>query len=138
MVDGTVALHTEPRMSKGTASLAWPRMSLSRTTTQPAIIHPYYQAEVYAKVSGYLKELNTDIGQPVDAGSVLGTIAVPEMGKSREKREATVRRLQADEKRAAAEITVAQANTESAAASLGESLASLLREKGCQEILDGI
>jgi RND family efflux transporter MFP subunit len=101
------------------------RTTLRRTTTQPATIRAYYQAEVYAKVAGYLEELKADIGQHVDAGAVLGTIAVPELVKSREKQEATIRRLQADEKRAAAEITVAQANVESAKAALEQARADV-------------
>jgi hypothetical protein len=39
---------------------------------------------VYAKVAGCLEERNADIGQQVDAGTVLGTVAVPEVVKSRE------------------------------------------------------
>jgi RND family efflux transporter MFP subunit len=101
------------------------KTTLRRTTTQPATIRANYQAEVYAKVGGYLKELNADIGQEVDAGAVLATIAVPEMVKSREKQEADIRRLQADEKRAAAEITVAEANAESAQAVLEQAEADV-------------
>jgi len=101
------------------------RVPLRRTTTQPAIVHAYFQAEIYAKVAGYLEELNADIGQQVDAGRVLATIAVPEMERSREKQEATIRRLKADEKRAAAEITVAQAGVESAKAALEQARADV-------------
>jgi len=101
------------------------RTSLTRTTTQPATIHAYYQAEVYAKVAGYLEELNADIGDQIEGGTVLGTIAVPEMVKSREKQQATIRRLQADEERAAAEITVAEANVESARAALEQARANV-------------
>ncbi len=101
------------------------KTTLRRTTTQPASIHAYYQAEVYAKVGGYLEELNVDIGEQVDAGAVLATIAVPEMLKSREKLEATIRRLQADEKRAVAEISVAQANAESAKAATEQAQADV-------------
>jgi RND family efflux transporter MFP subunit len=101
------------------------RTSLRRTTTQPATVHAYYQAEMYAKVGGYLKELNADIGQQVDAGTVLATIAVPELVKSRQRQEATVRHMQADEKRAEAGITVAGANVESAAAALEQARADV-------------
>jgi RND family efflux transporter MFP subunit len=101
------------------------KISLARTTTQPATIHAYHQAEVYAKVAGYLEELNVDIGQKVEAGTVLATIAVPEMAKAREKQQAAVRHLQADEKRAGAEITVAQANAESAQAALEQARADV-------------
>ena len=101
------------------------KTSLRRTTKQPATIHAYYQAEVYAKVAGYLKQLHVDIGQQVDAGTVLGTIAVPEMVKSSERQQATVDRLRADQKRAEAEITVAEANVESADALLVQAKAQL-------------
>jgi RND family efflux transporter MFP subunit len=101
------------------------RKALQRTTTQPATVHAYHQAEIYAKVVGYLEKLNADIGQRVTAGSVLGVIAMPEMVKSRERQEATVRRLQADEKRAEAQIVVAQANAESAAALLEQARADV-------------
>ncbi len=94
------------------------KTSLRRTTTQPATVRAFYQAEIYAQVAGYLDELSADIGQQVDLDTELGTIAVPELHKSRQRQEATIRRLEAEEKRAAAEITVAQANAESAAALL--------------------
>ena len=101
------------------------RTALERTTTQPAIVHAYHQAEIYAKVAGYLEKLNVDIGQQVDADTVLGVISVPEMVKSSERQEATVRRLEADEKRAEAQIIVAEANAESAAAVLEQARADV-------------
>ena len=101
------------------------RTTLRRTTAQPASIHAYYQAELYAKVGGYLEALNADIGEHVDAGAVLATIAVPELVKSRERQEATIRQLEADEKRAVAEISVAEANAESAQATLEQAQADV-------------
>jgi RND family efflux transporter MFP subunit len=106
-------------------TLAPEKTTLRRTTTQPASIHAYYQAELYAQIGGYLEALNADIGQEVDADAVLATIAVPEMVKSRERQEATIRRLQADEKRAAAEVTVAEANAKSAQAALEQARAEV-------------
>lgn len=100
------------------------RKTLSRSTTQPATVHAYHQAELFSKVAGYLKELKIDadidsefdIGSEVDAGQVLAVIDVPEMEKAREKQEATIRKLKADERRAeafsklaAVNVTVAEA-----------------------------
>jgi len=109
----------------GVTTILPQRTSAHRTTTQPATIHAYYQAELYAKASGYLAELNADIGQEVDAGTVLCRIAVPEMDKAREKQEATIRQLQAEEKRAAAEVAVAEAAVESSKALLEQSRADV-------------
>lgn len=91
-------------------------ITLRRTTTQPATVHAYHQAELYAKVAGYLAELHVDIGQSVSAGDVLGVISVPELDRAREKQEATIRRLEAEEKRALASMELAQANVKSAEA----------------------
>ena len=92
------------------------RTTIQRTTTQPATIHAYHQAEIHAKVAGYLSELKADIGQPVSAGDVLGVIAVPEMQKSIEKQQAVIRRLQAEEQQSAAGVKLALANVKSAEA----------------------
>ncbi len=92
------------------------RTTIQRTTTQPATIHAYHQAEIHAKVAGYLTELKVDIGQAVKAGDVLGIIAVPEMQKSFEKQQATIRRLQAEEQQASAGVNLATADVKSAQA----------------------
>src|SRR5437870_3491623 len=39
------------------------RASLRRTSTQPGTVHPFSEAKVYSRVTGYLKELKVDIGQ---------------------------------------------------------------------------
>jgi HlyD family secretion protein len=92
------------------------RTTLQRTTTQPATIHAFHQAEIHAKVAGYLTELKADIGQAVTAGDVLGVISVPEMQKSYEKQQAMIRRHQAEEQQAAAGVNLATADIKSAQA----------------------
>lgn len=118
-------------------TLSAQRSVLRRTTTQPASVYAFYEAEVFAKASGYLEVLNVDIGQVVAAGEVLAVIAVPEMVKSHQKQEAMVRRLQADERRAVAQITVAQATVESAKAAL-ESTRADVSSTDAQLKADGI
>ena len=39
---------------------------MERTTTQPATVHAFFEARVFAKAAGYLIELNTDIGSTVN------------------------------------------------------------------------
>jgi HlyD family secretion protein len=101
------------------------RTTIQRTTTQPATIHAYHQAEIHAKVAGYLTELNVDIGQAVKAGDTLGIIAVPEMQKSFEKQQATIRRLQAEEQQASAGVNLATADVKSAQALQAQSAAEV-------------
>ena len=84
------------------------RKTLRRTTAQPATVAAYYEADIYAKVAGYLKELKHDIGDEVKAGEVLGIVSVPELDKQKERQQAEIRKLVADEKRAAAEVQVAR------------------------------
>jgi RND family efflux transporter MFP subunit len=45
----------------------------------PGNIQPYIKASIYARVSGYLKSWNTDIGASVKPNDVLGSIETPEL-----------------------------------------------------------
>lgn len=58
---------------------------LKMTTVQPATVRAFHEAELYAKVSGFLKELKADIGDTVVTGQVLAVIDVPEMEKAFER-----------------------------------------------------
>lgn len=55
------------------------RTNLSQTITLAAELVPYTEATLYAKVPGYLKEINVDIGDQVKAGEVLAVLEVPEL-----------------------------------------------------------
>jgi RND family efflux transporter MFP subunit len=50
-----------------------------RTIVLTASIEAFEQAPLYAKVSGYVKALNVDIGDRVQQGQELATLEVPEM-----------------------------------------------------------
>jgi multidrug resistance efflux pump len=104
--------------------------TMERTTTQPATVHAYYEAHMFAKVTGYLAELKVDIGTVVKKGDVLAVLGIPEMDRQREAQLATIRRLEAEERRAASQLVVAkagirshQAKYEKAKAELGKSAA---------------
>jgi RND family efflux transporter MFP subunit len=55
------------------------REDLSRNVTIPAEFRPYVEVELHAKVSGYVNNMNVDIGDKVKAGELLATIEVPEL-----------------------------------------------------------
>ena len=100
---------------------------VQRTTTQPATIHSWYRAEIRARVSGYVREVKADIGDYVEEGAVLATIAVPEMEKQREIINARISRHQSEERRARAGVELAEANITSSEAKLAQAKSELLR-----------
>ena len=102
------------------------KRKLTRTTTQPATVYAYFQAEIHAQVSGYLTELKVDIGDSVDDKQVLGVIDVPEMKKARERQIATIQKLKAGETRAEAQRRLAVAEVVSAEARRKQALAGVV------------
>ena len=103
------------------------KAAVQSSTTQPATVHAWFEAREYAKASGYLAELNVDIGQSVKKDEVLAVIAVPEMAKQREAKLATIRQMEASQRRAAAEVAVTKANAQSFEAKLAQAKAEVGR-----------
>jgi RND family efflux transporter MFP subunit len=93
---------------------------VQRSTTQPATIHPMYRAEVRVKISGYVSDVNADIGDVVSSGQTLAVIDVPEIQKQREIIEARITRYESEEGRALAGVQLAQANVRSAEARVAQ------------------
>ncbi len=86
---------------------------MPRTTTQPATVHAFYEAEIFARTAGYLDTLNADIGMTVPEDHVLAVIDVPEMAQRRKAQLATIRRMEAEQRRADSQWAVAKARTAS-------------------------
>ena len=55
------------------------RKNLGRTITLSSELVPFQEIEVYAKESGYVKELNVDYGSRVQANQILATLEIPEL-----------------------------------------------------------
>ncbi|MBW7990423.1 MAG: efflux RND transporter periplasmic adaptor subunit [Planctomycetes bacterium] len=55
------------------------RRQLSRDLHIPATLRAYEKADLYAKISGYIMQINVDIGSRVRKGDVLLQIAAPEI-----------------------------------------------------------
>jgi RND family efflux transporter MFP subunit len=67
----------------------------------PGTLRAYFDAPIYARVSGYLKRWNVDIGAPVHAGQVLAEIETPELDEQLRQAEAELATTQATEQLAA-------------------------------------
>jgi RND family efflux transporter MFP subunit len=62
----------------------------NRTLTLPGSIQPYNKASIYARVNGYLKSWNKDIGASVKAGEVLASIEAPDLDQQLAQARATL------------------------------------------------
>ena len=105
------------------------KVTLQRSTTQPGTVCAFFEAELYAKVGGYLKKLYVDIGDQVEQGQKLAEIDVPELLKACERQEAEVARLQSEKVRCDAAIEVAKARLEQAQAGVKEAEARVAADR---------
>src|SRR5437016_4339359 len=56
----------------------------------PGNIQPFYKAAIYARVNGYLKSWEQDIGAHVTAGQVLASIEAPDLDQQLAQAQATL------------------------------------------------
>jgi len=93
-VDATKPIEVKAaRLSRG---------EIIRYVTLPGSIRANQQATLYAKVAGYLKSLNVDKGDRVQAGQSLGEIEVPELLADLAKYQAEVKVAETDFQRVSA------------------------------------
>lgn len=62
-----------------TVSLAKLRPGKGDHIELPGTIEPFQKAQIYARVSGYLRSWHVDIGTPVRAGETLGIVDTPDL-----------------------------------------------------------
>jgi RND family efflux transporter MFP subunit len=86
------------------------RDNLSQTLTLAAEFRPFQEIEVHAKVAGYVKSINVDVGDRVSAGQLLAVLEIPELQDDMATAQAGVKRSQEEVNRAEADL----ARTESA------------------------
>ena len=83
---------------------------LNQVLTLAAEFRPYQEIEVHAKVAGYVKSINVDVGDRVTAGQLLAVLEIPELQDDMTTAQAGVKRSQEEVNRAEADL----ARTESA------------------------
>src|SRR5438477_3652854 len=70
--------------------------SWHQTLTLPGNIQPYNRAAILARVNGYVKSWDHDIGSPVKAGQVLATIDAPDLDQQLGQAKATLASVKAN------------------------------------------
>jgi RND family efflux transporter MFP subunit len=101
---------------------------LAQVLSLAAEFRPYQEIEVHAKVAGYVKAINVDVGDRVSAGELLAVLEIPELQDDMATAEAGVKHSQEEVNRARADL----ARTESAheIAHLGASrLAGVMKQR---------
>jgi RND family efflux transporter MFP subunit len=101
----TVTAHARPQMATASAVRAL-AVAVGRVTcedlynevTIPAEFRPYLKVELHAKVSGYVDQINVDIGDQVKAGQLLARLEVPELRDELARAKAAEQRAEADYK----------------------------------------
>jgi RND family efflux transporter MFP subunit len=100
---------------------------MMRTSAQTGSVDAFEKAELYAKVSGYLKTLSVDIGDHVKEGQVLAEIDNPEQVKERDRDAATLEEARAAVRKAESRVKTAEADLEAAEAELAKAGAEVDR-----------
>lgn len=70
--------------------------SSHQTLTLPGNIQPFNRAAIFARVNGYVKSWDNDIGSPVKAGQVLATIDAPDLDQQLGQAKATLASVKAN------------------------------------------
>ena len=98
-----------------------------RTSAQIGSVHPLAEADLYAKISGYLKTQHVDYGDRVKKDQLLAEIDDPEVVTDEAKAAADVEQSQAAVAQAVAFIESAKADREAASTSVEQSIAEVER-----------
>ncbi len=124
-VEGT---SDEESRAEGTirVEVAYPRKGGEPLTmTQPGTVHAYDEADLYAKVSGYLKVQKVDIGDMVQEGDLLAEIEVPEAVKAVEQAAALLQQARAKTHVVEARIETTEAEKKAAETMVAQAEADL-------------
>jgi RND family efflux transporter MFP subunit len=96
MADARLSEWTE-NQALPVVAVASPDMRGKRASLElPGRLEAYSQAQIFARVSGYLKELKADIGTRVKAGQLLAEIDAPDLDQQITQAEADVAAAQAN------------------------------------------
>ena len=115
--------------------VAHPRAGgMERSTTQAASVHAFEHAELYAKVSGYLKVQNVDIGDRVKLGQLLAVIDDPEVDKAVEQAQAALDQANARVGVAQEKIASAEADKDATAAMVQQEEAEVVAKVSNQAL----
>jgi RND family efflux transporter MFP subunit len=86
------------------------RQNIESTLAVSGEFQPYQEVDLHAKVSGYIRRINVDIGDRVRNGQVIANLEVPELNAQVSSAQAEVRHSQSEITRAQSEIVRAESN----------------------------
>jgi len=86
------------------------RENLSSKLMVAGQFQAFQEVDLHAKVSGYIRRINVDIGDRVRAGQVIATLEVPELNAQVAGAQAEVRHSQSEIQRAKSEVAGAESN----------------------------
>jgi RND family efflux transporter MFP subunit len=110
MVSGCKTEHAAETVVP-TASVALAtRGNLASTLTVAGAFQPYQEVELHAKVSGFVRRINVDIGDKVRMGEVLAVLEIPELNAQVSAAQAQVRHSKSEITRMQSEVGLAEAN----------------------------
>ena len=100
----TTRRMADAHLSEWTESQALPVVAVAKPDIRtkkasielPGRLEAYSQAQMFARVSGYIKEMKVDIGTPVKAGQLLAEIDAPDLDQQITQAEADVSSAQAN------------------------------------------
>jgi RND family efflux transporter MFP subunit len=101
---GHASAATDPALPAAVVRVS--RGDIAEEFSTAAVFRPYQEISIYAKVPGYVRKINVDIGDRVRKGELLATLEVPELVANVERARASVARSQE-------ELLSAQSNLES-------------------------
>lgn len=101
---------------------------LSRDLVLTAEFKPFQEVDLMAKVAGYVKHIDVDVGDRVRQGQLLATLEIPEMADDLNRANASVERANAEVGRARDELRRAESAHEMAHLSY-DRLAAVARQK---------
>ncbi len=127
-----VATAAKPESASDEEAIAVETIRLSpggilRMSTQIGSVHPYEQADLYAKVSGYLAKLYVDYGDRVKRDQLIAEIDDPEVVKEAERAAADVLQSKAAVTQAEAFIESAKADRAAYATAIEQAVAEVDR-----------
>jgi RND family efflux transporter MFP subunit len=96
--------QSKQEVTQWTHAQATPTVALAKLTpasphqmlTLPGNIQPFNRAEIFARVNGYVKSWDHDIGSPVKSGQLLATIDAPDLDQQLSQAKATLASVRAN------------------------------------------
>ena len=103
------------------------RHTVRRSVGEPGELQAFETTPIHAKLAGYVKNWNVNIGATVKKGQVLAELSAPELDAEVRQKEASVTQAVAKQEQARAAVKMAEANVAGAEAKLVEVRAGVKR-----------